>query len=477
MGTNMNASIGTPAGSSLNSSIDRPVFDKPNFILINVDNLGYGDLGCYGSTDHYTPRLDAFAREGIRCTDFYVTSGVCTPSRASLMTGCYAQRLGMHDDGNGGCVLFPIASRGLAPSELTIADLLGSTGYATCCIGKWHLGDQVEYLPTNHGFDRYYGIPYSEDMKHTVKKGWPPLPLLRDETVVEAPANLETITERYTEETVSYIREHADRPFFLYLAHATPGSERTAQVSKRFGGTSRNGAYGDSVHELDWSTGQILDALDQYGMADHTVVVFMSDNGAVHKHGGSNAPLSGWGYSTDEGGMRVPCIVRWPGVTTAGQTCDSLVTAMDFLPTFASAAGVTGLDGHKVDGHDITNVLANPDTVDSPYEVFFYYQMEQLQAVRSGTWKLRLELENKIDHGRRDQGQVREALFDVSTIPDETNIDEATDALREHPEIVKKLRDYAEHARATLGDTDRPGTEQRDPGFTQDPTPRLLEVE
>ncbi len=220
---------------------------NPNFIIINVDNMGYGDLGCYGSTVHDTPRLDAMAAEGMRFTDFYVSSGVCTPSRASLLTGCYAQRISMHSDGKGGCVLFPVASRGLSPAETTIAGLLASVGYATECVGKWHLGDQPEFLPTRHGFARYFGIPYSEDMKHTRREGWPPLPLMRGEKVIEAPVDLSTITERYTAESISFIREHRDTPFFLYLAHATPGSERTAQVSRRFGGTSRNGAYGDSV--------------------------------------------------------------------------------------------------------------------------------------------------------------------------------------------------------------------------------------
>lgn len=442
--------------------------ERPNFILINVDNLGYGDLGCYGSTTHDTPRLDRMAAEGIRFTDFYVTSGVCTPSRASLLTGCYSQRINMHNDGSGGCVLFPIAHRGLSTDEITMARLLGDSGYATCCVGKWHLGDQPEFLPTRHGFDRYFGIPYSEDMKHTVRNGWPELPLMRDEEVVEAPADLTTITERYTAESIDWIRNHTDQPFLLYLAHATPGSERTAQVSRRFGGTSRNGAYGDSVHELDWSTGAILDAVDELGIAERTMVIFMSDNGAVEGHGGSNEPLGGWGYSTDEGGMRVPCLLRWRGNAPAGTVCSELVTAMEFFPTFSALAGSTVPDDRVIDGVDITELIKDPTGSPTPRTSFLYYQMEQLQAVRSGTFKLALELRPRIDHRRRDLGHRSEGLYDVSVDPTEQ-----TDLSASNPEVVKRLRETAAAARSTLGDTGAPGSEQREPGYVEHPTPRL----
>jgi arylsulfatase A len=448
---------------------------RPNFIVINVDNMGYGDAGCYGSADHDTPRLDAMAAEGIRFTDYYVTSGVCTPSRASLLTGCYAQRLSMHSDGAGGCVLFPVASRGLNPAETTIARLLAHGGYECGCIGKWHLGDQPDFLPTRHGFSSYFGIPYSEDMKHTRREGWPLLPLMRGEEVVEAPADLATITERYTNESIEFIRAHRDAPFFLYLAHATPGSERTAQVSRRFGGTSRNGAYGDSIHEIDWSTGAILDVLDELGLDDRTLVLFMSDNGAVEGHGGSNGPLGGWGYSTREGGMRVPCLVRWPRTIPAGKVCDTLVGSLDVLPTFAALAGIDPSEvidrDHPIDGHDVTEALLHPQHAASPYDEpnrpFFYYQMEQLQAVRRGRWKLRLGLEAAIDHGRRNHGRIDRALFDVVSDPGET-----VDCAADHSDIVESLMIEAEWARAALGDTGRTGAEQRPPGEVAYPTAR-----
>ena len=441
---------------------------RPNFILINVDNMGYGDAGCYGSTSHDTPRLDEMAKQGVRFTDFYVTSGVCTPSRASLLTGCYAQRIGMHENGVGYCVLFPISARGLHPEETTVARLLGDSGYETKCIGKWHLGDQPEFLPTRHGFDSYFGIPYSEDMKHTVREGWPLLPLMRNEEVVEAPADLETITERYTEEAVEFIKANSKAPFFLYLAHATPGSERTAQVSRQFGGTSRNGAYGDSIHEIDWSTGRIIDTIDELGLASDTLIVFTSDNGAVEGHGGSNLPLGGWGYSTKEGGMREPFIVRWKDHAPAGSTCSSLATALDILPTFCALAGVESRPSRKIDGFDITSLIYDPETSDSPYQAFFYYQVDQLQAVRTGRFKLRLEQKSEIDFHQHDLGPTTAALFDVVADPAEL-----VDLSEQYPDVVAALETHAELARRTLGDRGSPGSEQRPPGEVDNPTPRL----
>jgi len=450
---------------------------KPNFIVIFCDNMGYGDIGCFGSQKHRTPNLDIMAEQGIRLTSFYVTSGVCTPSRASLMTGCYSQRIDMHVSDTGGCVLRPISAKGLNLDEITIAKLLQEQGlpsnavkgYATACIGKWHLGDQSEFLPTRHGFDYYYGIPYSEDMVPSVNPNWPPLPLMRNEEVIEAPVDLTSITKRYTQEAIEFITENHDKPFFLYLAHATPGSVKIPAVSDEFRGSSANGRYGDSIEEIDWSTGQILATLKSLDIDNRTMVVFTSDNGAVQGHGGSNAPFAGWGYSTMEGGMRMPCIVRWPGNIPEGKTCDELCTTMDLLPTFARLAGTEPPKDRIIDGKDVWPLLTCKEGSKSPHEAFYYYQIEQLQAVRSGKWKLHLPLEAKYNHGRRNTGSSPLRLFDLSN-----DVKETVDVSAQHPEVVKRLLTLAEKARENLGDVDRNGKQQRPAGFVSNPKPRLL---
>ena len=263
---------------------------RPNFIIVFCDDLGYADIGPFGSKTHDTPVLDKMAREGMKLTDFYSTCSVCTPSRSSLMTGCYARRVGMHEDFTGHWVLIPRSRRGLNPKELTVAEALKEKGYATICIGKWHLGDQPQHLPTAHGFDEYYGIPYSNDMQ-SARRGDPPLPLVDEKTVIEAPANQATLTQRYTKRAVEFIEKNKARPFFLYLPHTFPHLPLFA--SKDFHGKSANGRYGDSVEEIDWSTGQIIDCLDRLKLSNDTVVIFTSDNGSNGRNGGSNVPLSG----------------------------------------------------------------------------------------------------------------------------------------------------------------------------------------
>lgn len=252
----------------------------PNVVLILCDNLGYGDLGCYGSRLHRTPNVDRLAAEGMRLTDFYVSSGVCTPSRASIMTGCYAQRVDMHVSDRGAVVLQPVAAKGLNPKEITLAEVLKSAGYATALVGKWHLGDQPRFLPTEQGFDEYLGIPYSDDMVARPGQNWPELPLMRGREVIEAPVDRDLLTRRYTEESVRFITAHRDRPFFLMLSHAMPGSTPRPFASPAFKGRSRNGPWGDSVEEIDWSTGEILAALKRLGIDRDTIVIWMSDNGA-----------------------------------------------------------------------------------------------------------------------------------------------------------------------------------------------------
>ena len=362
----------------------------PNYVLIFCDDLGYGDLGCYGSKKNRTPRIDAMAKEGVRFTSFMSSSPVCTPSRASLLTGCYARRVSMHEDFTGHWVLIPRSRRGMHADELTLPEMLKAKGYATACIGKWHLGDQPPHLPTAHGFDEYYGIPYSNDMASR-RRGDPPLPLVKQAKVIEAPADQATLTQRYTREAVKFIERKKAKPFFLYLPHTFPHLPLFA--SKDFHGKSANGRYGDSVEEIDWSTGQILDALKKHGLEKNTVVIFTSDNGSNGRNGGSNTPLSGAKGGTMEGGMRVPMIARWPVRIPAGTTCDALSSTMDFLPTFARLSGGQ-LSKNKIDGHDITPLLTGAKGAQSPYEVFYYYRRRQLQAVRWGDWKWHLPLEN-----------------------------------------------------------------------------------
>ncbi|MHC4679560.1 MAG: sulfatase-like hydrolase/transferase, partial [Planctomycetota bacterium] len=366
---------------------------KPNFIIIFCDDLGYGDIGCFGSKKHRTPNIDTMAAEGMRFTSFYVTSGVCTPSRSSLMTGCYPRRVNMHQSNRNECVLFPVAQKGLNPNEITIAEVLKAQGYATACVGKWHMGDQPEFLPTSQGFDYYYGIPYSNDMGARQRSTNPPLPLLRNETFIEAPADQNTLTQRYTEQVVKFITANRDKPFFVYLPHTMP--HNPVHSSENFHGKSANDGYGDCVEEIDFSTGEILAALKRLALDERTLVVFTSDNGAASRWGGSNLPLSGWKGSTMEGGMREPCVMRWPGKIPAGATCREITSTLDLLPTLARLAGTREPQDRIIDGKDIRPLMTGRPGAKSPHEAFYYYQMDQLQAVRSGRWKLHLPLKVK----------------------------------------------------------------------------------
>ncbi len=437
--------------------------DRPNFIVILCDNLGYGDVGCFGSTQHRTPHIDRMADEGLKLTSFYVASGVCTPSRASLMTGCYPRRVNLHQSANGGAVLRPVAERGLHPDEITIAEILKQQGYATACIGKWHLGDQPQFLPTRQGFGRYFGIPYSADMTQRPGQPWPPLPLMEGERVIEAPVDRNLLTKRYTEAAVDFIKQNSDRPFFLYLPHAMPGSTREPFASEAFRGKSANGAYGDSVEEIDWSTGVILDTLKEQGLDERTLVVWTSDNGAPRRNPpqGSNAPLAGWGYTTREGGMRVPCLVRWPGTVPAGAVSDEITSTMDLLPTFAKLARTSPPDDRIIDGQDIAPLLRGDEGARSPHEAFYYYHLGQLQALRSGRWKLYLPV--------TADGELQ--LYDLRE-----DLGETKNLAAENPAIVKKLQTLAEAARDDVGDDEQPGKNPRPAGHEPHPVPQVLET-
>lgn len=445
---------------------------KPNIIFIFVDNFGNGDLGCFGSKVHRTPHVDRLAAEGTKFTSFYVASGVCTPSRAALMTGCYPRRVNMQASATGGAVLQPVAQKGLNPSEVTMAEVLKSAGYATMCIGKWHLGDQPEFLPTKQGFDEFFGIPYSDDMTKDKRPDvWPELPLMRGEKVIEAPADRDHLVKRCTEEAVRFIEAHQTKPFFLYLPHTMPGSTPHPFSSEGFRGKSANGDYGDSVEELDWSTGEIMAALKRLGLEENTLIVWTSDNGAPKRTPpqGSNAPYRGWGYDTSEGAMRMPCIMRWPGKIPAGAVNDALCSTMDMLPTFAALAGAEA-PAQKIDGHDIGSILFDARNARSPWDDdgFFFYRMEQLQAVRAGDWKLYLPLEAKFINLQRKGQPAKLELYDVRH-----DVGEENEVSAQNPDVVQRLTALAEKARADLGDVDRPGSGQREAGMVETPRPLL----
>ena len=457
-----------------------PASRPPNFIILFCDNLGYGDVTPFGETVHRTPNLERMAREGMKLTHLYAASGVCTPSRAALMTGSYPRRVNLHKNARGGGVLQPVEPIGLNPSEVTIAEVLKASGYVTGMIGKWHLGDQGPFLPTRQGFDSYIGIPYSDDMTPREGQVWPDLPLMRNETVIEAPVDRNELTRREAEDAIRFITENRERPFFLYLPHAMPGSTRSPFASAAFRGKSRNGSWGDSVEELDWAAGQILDAVRRLGLEKNTLVLWTNDNGAPRREPvqGSNLPLGGWGYTTAEGGMRVPGIAWWPGTIPAGTVCAEMTTLMDVLPTFAALAGGK-LPPHPIDGRDIWPLLAGRPGARSPHSAFYYYHGEQLQAVRSGRWKLYLPLAAQRNFvgpaasgkapAKADGAPQVARLFDV--------VDDAAESrnvFAQHPDVVASLTKHAESAREDLGDVGRPGRGQRPAGWVFDPQPVRL---
>ena len=458
---------------------------KPNFIVIFCDNLGYGDIEPFGSKVHRTPHLNRMAKEGRKFTHFCVTAGVCTPSRASIMTGCYAQRVQMHVNPRDQHVLRPLSPYGLHPDEITLAEVLKKQGYATTIIGKWHLGDQPEFLPTRQGFDSYFGIPYSDDMTKATGERigsrmdgnrWPPLPLMENEKVVEAPADRDMLTKRYTERALRFIEQNKKNPFFLYFPQAMPGSTVKPFASPKFKGKSKNGPWGDSVEELDWSTGQILDKLVELGIDKNTVVVWTSDNGTPMARNvtspsrGTNKPLFGRGYTTAEGAFRVPTIMWWPGKIPAGTTCSELSTTMDLLPTFAGLAGGQAPQDRKIDGHDVRSLILGEPKAKTPYEVFYYYQRDHLQAIRSGPWKLFLPTGKGPRHPHAVKGkEAKPILFNLVK-----DIGSQEDVSDKEPEVVQRLMALAESARKELGDFGKTGTGQRSIGKVKNPQPQTL---
>ena len=454
------AALALPRGLSAAGKADRP-----NFIVVFTDDQGYQDIGCFGSPKIRTPNLDRMAAEGRRFTDFYVAASVCTPSRAALLTGCYPPRVG------GLPVLFPRSNTGLNPEETTLPEVLKKQGYATACIGKWHLGHLPPFLPRRQGFDFYYGVPYSNDMwlaanmdyarDATLGEGLTveklkagekrrnAVPLMRNEQVIEYPCDQATLTKRYTEQAVGFIRANKDRPFLVYLPYTMPHVPLFA--SERFKGKSERGLYGDVIEEIDASVGLILQALKDLGLDERTLVIYSSDNGpwlSKGKHGGCALPLRDGKFSTWEGGMREPTIMRWPGKVPAGTVCGEVAGTIDLLPTLAKLAGGAAPTDRVIDGKDIWPLIAGTPGAKSPHEAYYYYRGRTLQAVRSGKWKLRLGGRKTVRKQQKGaDGKVKTVRVAVETKGQlydlVADISEKTNVADQHPDVVKRLADLA----------------------------------
>lgn len=364
---------------------------KPNVIIIYTDDLGYGDLSCYGNPTIKTPMLDKMAYEGMKFTQFYVAAPVCTPSRAALLTGCYPKRVGLHKN-----VLFPNSTTGLSPKEETIADLLKGNGYTTACIGKWHLGHQLKFSPLNNGFDVFYGTPFSNDMskkeqdilrKKSTNYQYK-LPLIKGRDTISFEPDQNYFTRDFTEKSIAFIKSNQTKPFFLYLAHPMP--HIPIYASPEFTGKSTRGAYGDTIEEIDWSVGQIMETLKSLNLDENTLVLFTSDNGPwkVYKtEGGSSGPLRGAKGTTWEGGMREPFIAWWPNTIKSQQYSTAIVNNMDILPTIAKITGAK-LSGSKIDGRDISQLFFNSESTLNDHPFFYYSRSGKLEGLRIGAYKM-----------------------------------------------------------------------------------------
>ena len=451
---------------------------KPNVVLIFIDDMGYGDIGPFGNTQWKTPHLDKLAAEGMKFTSFYATP-VCSMSRACLLTGCYNVRVSVPG------VYFPNIQKGLHPDEVTLAEIVKPQGYATMCIGKWHLGHRDEFLPTSQGFDAYFGIPYSNDMtidpQHArlagdcvfregltaddarSKTARNRVPLMRGREVIEYPADQSTLTQRYTQEAVTFIRANKDKPFFLYLPHTMVHYPLAA--SEAFRGKSGGGLIGDAIEELDWSVGQIMQTLGELKLDSRTLVIFTSDNGAA---AGSSAPWRGKKGSIYEGGVREPCIMRWPGRIPAGTTCPQIAGNIDVLPTLASLVGTPLPQSRALDGRDISSLMFRADAPPVRDTHLYFARGGQLGAIRQGDWKLILgddrpkprapKGDKAPNTQKKDAAKAAKnalpfgpALFNLAKDPGE-----ATDVSPENPEIVARLKAEAQRREKEIRDNRRP---------------------
>ncbi|WP_425615304.1 sulfatase [Anatilimnocola sp. NA78] len=448
------------AQASNGFAADRP----PNIVLVFCDDLGYADIGAFGAKGYQTPNLDRLAAEGVRCTDFQVAAAVCSASRAALLTGCYPQRVGILG------ALGPAAKLGIAKAEKLLPEYLKDQGYATAIFGKWHLGHHPQFLPQQNGFDRYFGLPYSNDMwpKHPTAKNFPPLPLFDGDKTVEHDPDQTQLTTWYTERAVKFIEEHAKKPFFVYLPHSMP--HVPLFVSDKYKGKSEQGLFGDVISEIDWSVGQILAALKKLNLDEQTLVLFTSDNGpwlSYGNHAGSAGIFREGKGTTWEGGHRVPFVARWPGKIPAGKTCTELCSTIDVLPTCVKLAGGTVSADRKLDGKDVWPLWSSQPGAKSPHEAFYYYWDNGLDAVRSGEWKLHFPHAFRSLTGKpgKDgmpdgytQGKTGLALYNLKSDPGET-----TDVAAANAEVLGRLQQLAEVAREDLGDslTKRMGKNRR----------------
>lgn len=440
----------------------------PNVVVIFIDDMGYADIGPFGATGYNTPHLDRMAAEGMKFTDFQVSSAVCSASRAALLTGCYHNRTGFHG------ALGPKQKVGIAASEMTLAELCKQKDYATAIFGKWHLGHLPPFLPTNHGFDEYFGLPYSNDMwpyhpnyvnlapdDPKRKNNYPPLPLIEGTEVIDAevvPEEQEMLTTWYTEKAVDFIERNHQQPFFLYVPHSMV--HVPLYVSDKFKGKSGTGLYGDVVMEVDWSVGQILGAIEKHGIDKETLVIFTSDNGpwlSYGDHAGSAGPLREGKGTMFEGGVREPTIMRWPGKIPAGTTCDELASTIDIMPTVAKLIDAK-LPDHKIDGQDIRPLMFGEEGAQSPHEHFVqYYAGGQLHSIRDRRWKLHFPHQYRSLNGRTggtggmpvpyNQKRIGKELFDLKQ-----DVGETTNVIDAHPDVVARLEAAAAIARADLGD-------------------------
>lgn len=453
------ATICSPAAAAI------PAVSAPNVILILVDDLGYGDLGCYGSPINRTPHIDRLAREGTRFTDFYVSDSVCSPSRAALLTGCYSERVGMHVLTNK-----PGGARGLHPNEVTLAEVLKGAGYATACFGKWHLGDQYEFLPRSQGFDTFLGLPYSHDIAppyidgtrkpaagsmdashaqrgESTMKDYPPLPVIRDYEVIEQQPNPALLADRWTDAALAFIESNRRHRFFVYLAHTDVHLPFHALEPDRR--ESRNGDFGAALIRLDRSVGRLLDKLRAWDLEQNTLVLFLSDNGTNSINPGqSNTPLRGAKTNSWEGGHRVPFIARWPNRIPAGTVIREPSLSMDLFPTVAQLAGAPVPQDRIIDGRDIWPLLAAIPGAKSPHETFYFYSRGRFDAVRWQNWKYYPAVHSeKTAMSGETHRDYPPALYNLAT-----DIAESRDVSRDHPEVVTRLKAYAQTAIRDLGD-------------------------
>ncbi len=442
---------------------------SPNIVIIFTDDQGYQDVGVFGAKGFETPNLDRMAKEGVRFTHWYAAQPVCSASRTALLTGCYPNRIGIHG------ALGPQNTHGINSAEITLAEICKQKGYATAIFGKWHLGHHPEFLPTRHGFDEYFGIPYSNDMwpNHpTAGDRFPPLPLIEGEKTIHHLKEQSNLTTMLTDRAVHFINNNKDNPFFLYVPHPQP--HVPLFVSDKFRGKSKLGLYGDVIMELDWSVGEILKAVKSNGLDDNTLVIFTSDNGpwlSYGTHSGHCEPLREGKGTVWEGGVREPTIMRWPGTLPAGKIQDTPGMNIDLLPTIAKLIGAE-LPKHRIDGKDIWPLLTCQPGAQNPHEAYyFYYKQNELQAVMAGKWKLILPHRYRTLAGKEGgTGGIPVPYSNVNSGMELYNladdIGEQNDLASNYPEVVKRLQNYAAKARKDLGDnlTKTKGSGTREPG-------------